>query len=96
MVFGYWELACSYLNHGLLHEDLFFETNGELFGFWETIKDIMPEGRKRFSNPLFLANVEKAAKRYEAWVETRSPGTVTAMRQMMKQMRDQNATAANA
>ena len=24
MVFRYWEQACSFLNHGLLHEDLFF------------------------------------------------------------------------
>ena len=29
MVIGYWEQACALLNHGLLHEDLFFETNGE-------------------------------------------------------------------
>ena len=29
MVFSYWEQACAYLNHGLLHEDLFFETSGE-------------------------------------------------------------------
>jgi hypothetical protein len=96
MVFSYWEQACSYLNHGLLHEDLFFETSGEFFGVWELVKDIVPEGRKRFSNTLFLANVEKAAKRYEVWVETRSPGNIAAMRQMMKQMREQRAKAAKA
>ena len=96
MVFGYWEQACSYLNHGLLHEDLFFETSGEFFGVWELVKDIVPEGRKRFSNKLFLANVEKAAQRYESWIETRSPGNIAAMRQMMKQMHDQLSTAAKA
>jgi hypothetical protein len=96
MVFGYWEQACAYLNHGLLHEDLFFETSGEFFGVWDLVKDIVPEGRQRFANALFLANMEKAAKRYESWIESRSPGHVAAMRQMMKQMRDQRATAANA
>ncbi len=96
MVFGYWEQACSYLNHGLLHEDLFFETSGEFFGVWELVKDIVPDGRKRFSNKLFLANVEKAAQRYESWIETRSPGNIAAMRQMMKQMHDQLSTAAKA
>ena len=96
MVFGYWEQACAYLNHGLLHEDLIFETSGEFFGVWELIRGIMPEGRKRFANAQFLANMEKAAKRYESWIESRSPGHIAAMRQMMKQMRDQRATAAKA
>jgi hypothetical protein len=96
MVFGYWEQACAYLNHGLLHEDLFFETSGEFFGVWELVKAGVPEGRKRFANKLFLANVEKAAQRYESWIESRSPGHIAAMRQMMKQMRDQRATSAKA
>jgi len=96
MVFSYWEQACSYLNHGLLNEDLFFESNGEFFGVWELIKAMVPEGRKRFSNTQFLANMEKAAQRYESWVEGRSPGSIAAMRQMMKQMRDQRGKAAKA
>jgi len=96
MVFSYWEQACSYLNHGLLHEDLFFESNGEFFGVWELVKGTVPEGRKRFSNTQFLVNMEKAAQRYEAWMESRSPGIVATMRQFMKQMRDQRAKAAKA
>src|SRR5204862_1190665 len=28
MVLSYWDQAAAYLNHGLLHEDLFFETHG--------------------------------------------------------------------
>ncbi len=89
MVTSYWEQACAFLNHGLLHEDLFFETNGEFFGIWESVKPTIAEGRKRFSNPLFLSNLEKAAKRFEEWMEKRSPGTINSMRQMMKQMRAQ-------
>ena len=76
MVFSYWEQACSYLNHGLLNEDLFFESNGEFFGVWELVKATVPEGRKRFSNTQFLANMEKAAQRYESWIESRSPGVL--------------------
>lgn len=94
MVFTYWEQACALLNHGLLHEDLFFETTGEFFGVWELAKDILPEGRKRFSNPHFLEHLEKTAKRYEAWMEKRSPGTIAAMRQFMQQSRPQAAAAA--
>jgi hypothetical protein len=96
MVMSYWEQACSYLNHGLLHEDLFFESNGEFFGVWEMLKGIVPQGRERFANKQFLANVEKAAQRYETWIEGRSPGNIAAMRQMMKQMSEQAASAAKA
>ena len=94
MVFSYWDQACAFLNHGLLHEDLFFETNGEFFAVWERVKPGIKEGRERWSNTGFLAHVEKAAKRYEAWMETRSPGHLAAMREFMKQMRPQAGKAA--
>jgi len=94
MVIGYWEQACALLNYGLLHEDLFFETNGEFFGVWERLKPIVPETRKKFVDNQFLANMEKAAQRYEAWSEHRSPGHVAAMRQFMQQMVPQAAKPA--
>src|SRR4051812_36772335 len=94
MVVSYWDQACAYLNHGLLHEELFFETNGEFFFIWERVKPTIQEGRQRFSNPLFLAHLEKAANRYETWVEDRAPGLIAAMRQMMKQMAAQASKAA--
>ena len=94
MVFGYWDQACAFLNHGLLHEDLFFETSGEFFWVWERVRGIVQEGRERFRNPGFLAHLEKAAQRYEKWIEARSPGHIAAMRDMVKQMRAQTAKAA--
>ncbi len=94
MVVSYWDQACAYLNHGLLHEDLFFETNGEFFFIWERVKPTIEEGRKMFSSPLFLANLEKAANRFESWIERRAPGHINAMRQMMKQMAAQAGKAA--
>jgi len=94
MVVSYWDTACAYLNHGLLNEDLFFETTGEFFFAWERVKPTIPEGRQRFSNPLYLANMEKAANRYETWIEGRAPGSLAAMRQMMKQMAQPTSKAA--
>jgi hypothetical protein len=96
MVLSYWEQACALLNYGLLHEELFFQTSGEFFGVWELAKVIVPQGREKFANKLFLANLEKAAQRYEAWIESRSPGHLAAMRQFMAVMRSQTATAAKA
>jgi len=96
MVITYWEQTCALLNYGLLHEDLFFETSGEFFGVWERIKAVVPQFRQAFANPQFLARLEKAAQRFEAWSESRTPGHVAAMRQMMKQMESQRSTAASA
>jgi hypothetical protein len=96
MVLSYWEQACAFLNYGLLHEDLFFETSGEFFGVWELVKPIVPQAREKFVNKQFLGHLEKAAQRYETWIESRSPGHVAGMRQFMKQMRAQFAAAAKA
>ncbi len=94
MVVSYWEQACAFLNYGLLHEDLFFETAGEFFGVWERVKPSIEEGRKRFANPQFLGHLQKAAERFEQWSEKRSPGMIATMRQMMTQMRAHAGKAA--
>jgi hypothetical protein len=61
---------------------------------WERFRTNINEGREKFKNKLFLANMEKAANRYESWIESRSPGHVATMRQWMKQMRTQAGKAA--
>ncbi len=94
MVVSYWEQACALLNYGLLHEDLFFETSGEFFGVWERVKPTVPQGREMFKNKQFLAHLEQAAQRYEAWIEKRNPGHIAGMREFMKQMRSHLQKAA--
>jgi hypothetical protein len=96
MVLSYWEQACSFLNHGLLHEQLFFENSGEFFGVWERVKPVVPKMREMFHQNLFLANLEKAAHRFEKFIETASPGSVEAMRQWTQQMRSAKAQKATA
>ena len=93
MVVGYWEQACSLLNYGLLHEGLFFETSGEFFGVWESIKPFIGEFRDRFVDQNMFSNLEKAAKRYEEWSEKRAPGHLLAMRQFMTQQSSQAASS---
>jgi len=94
MVLSYWDQACAFLNYGLLHEDLFFETSGEFFGVWERMKVLVPQFRKMFVNDGFAAHIEKAAKRFEVWMEKRSPGNLAGMREFMKQMQAQMKKAA--
>jgi hypothetical protein len=87
MVMGYWEQACALLNYGLLHEDLFFETSGEFFGVWESLKQVVPQFREAFKDQNMLSNLERAAKRYEEWSERRAPGHIAMMREWMQQER---------
>ena len=94
MVISYWEQACALLNYGLLHEDLFFETSGEFYGVWDRVKPTVQQAREMFVMKGYLAHLEKAAKRYEAWSETRSPGHIAAMGEFMKKMREQLQKAA--
>lgn len=96
MVLTYWDQTCALLNYGLLHEDLFFETSGEFFAVWERVKPIVPKARELFASKQFLGHLEKATQRYEAWSEERNPGHIAGMRQFMKQMREQMASAAKA
>src|SRR4030095_14511907 len=85
MVIGYWEQTCALLNYGLLHEDLFFETTGEFFFIWETLKPVAVQFREAFKDPNMLAHVERAAKRFEEWKEQRAPGHIAMIRQYMEQ-----------
>jgi len=94
MVLSYWEQACSFLNHGLLHEELFFENNGEFFGVFERIRGLVPQFREKFMYKQWMENTEKAATRFEAWMEKRSPGHIAGMREWMKTMRPQTKAAA--
>jgi len=96
MVLSYWEQACAYLNHGLLHEQLFFEASGEFYGVWDRVRPIVPHMREMFRQNLFLANMEKAAQRFEKYMETVTPGALDAMRQFTKQMRSAKAQKATA
>ncbi|HEU5237291.1 MAG TPA: hypothetical protein VFU37_09135 [Pyrinomonadaceae bacterium] len=94
MVIGYWEQACALLNYGLLHEDLFFETSGEFFGVWEALKPVAAEFREKLADPTALANLEKAAQRFETWSEERAPGHIAAVRQFMQQAAQSAGAAA--
>ena len=94
MVVSYWEQTCALLNYELLHDDLFFETSGEFFGVWERIKPTIAAGREKWANQQFLANIEKAAQRFEVWMEKRSPGHLAKMREYMKQMESHMKKAA--
>ncbi len=82
MVTGYWEMVASLLNHGLIHEELLFENTGELWAVWEKIKKYVPASRQAFKNPKALENLERAAQKYEEWMNHRAPEALAARREL--------------
>jgi hypothetical protein len=63
-VLGYWSMATSFVSHGVLSEDLFFEPScsGEMFVIYAKVEPFLKEMREKLQNPLLLANVEKLVK----------------------------------
>jgi hypothetical protein len=60
---GYWDMVASLVLHGTLHEDLFFDTGGEL---WFTLAKVHPylkEYRQKTNSPDALVHAEKLATR---------------------------------
>ena len=62
MVTSYWEMTASFITSGVLNQELFEQSGGELLFVWTKIQDVVPEVRKAFNNPKYLANVETVAK----------------------------------
>jgi hypothetical protein len=60
-VLGYWGMAGSFVAHGVLSEDLFFEASfcGEMFVVFVKLEPYLAEVREKMQNPTLLRNIEK-------------------------------------
>ncbi|MFH1573289.1 MAG: hypothetical protein ABIG68_04860 [Acidobacteriota bacterium] len=83
MVTTYWEMACSFLVQGIVHEELFFETGGEAHLVWEKVRPFLAEMREAFKNPAAFHNLEEAATRRIAWLQKNAPGSYEAFQTRM-------------
>src|ERR1700739_1767223 len=87
MVISYWEMVASIVNRGLINDELFFESNGEIWVVWGRMRNIVATLLWACKNPRLFANIEETYKRLEAWREKYAPGSSAAMREMMAQMK---------
>ena len=60
-VAGYWDMAASFVNRGILNADLFLEggSSGEMVFLFAKIQPILKETREKMKAPTFFRNVEK-------------------------------------
>jgi hypothetical protein len=68
MATSYWEMVAGFVNRGLIEEDLFFDTHGEDIIIWNKVKGLAPHARKQI-RPTWLWNLERMARRHQAWRE---------------------------
>jgi hypothetical protein len=83
MVATYWDMAASFVVRGILHEELFFESNGEMLVVWEKMKVFVADLRTVRKNPTLYRNLEKGAVKYVAWLDRQAPDAYDGLRAML-------------
>jgi|SRR6185437_16272253 len=65
-VAGYWGTAASLVLSGALNEELFAETNGEMWFTFSKVSPFIDEVRQKLNRPESFLRVEKLAKKTKA------------------------------
>jgi hypothetical protein len=78
MLTSYWEMVASFITNGVLHQELFFEGNREFLFVWERVRDVVPELRKAFGNPIELKHLELISEAYIQWWRAQAPAAYEA------------------
>jgi hypothetical protein len=83
MTMGYWDMAASLVNRGLIHEQFFFENTGEFWLVWDKARLVIPPLREFFKDPHAYENLERLALKYEKWMAGRAPECLEARRKRL-------------
>lgn len=86
MVISYWDMACSFVTAGVLNQELFFESNGEMLIVWEKIRPVLSTFRQVTQNPKAWGNLEKVGNAYVEHVKARGPNAYEAFQAMLATM----------
>jgi len=74
MVLGYWEMVASIVNHGLIDEEFFFESNGEQWVVWEQVKPVLGVWRAMFSTPTSSLTSNSTLRGWRPGARSAAPG----------------------
>ncbi len=86
MVTSYWEMVAGFVNSGVLHEELFFQSGGELLLTWEKIRSLVPALRAARKNTRLYHNLESVGTRMAAYMEQQSPESYETFAEMVRNM----------
>lgn len=65
-VISYWDMAAAFALRGAVHEDLFFDSCGEMWFTLSKISPILKEIRGKMQSPELFARMEKVATKSKA------------------------------
>ena len=65
-VISYWDMAAAFALRGAVHEDLFFDSCGEMWFTLSKISPILKEIRAKMRSPELFARMEKVATKSKA------------------------------
>lgn len=63
MVTSYWDMACSFVNHGAIDEQMFLDANQEQNFVFAKIQPFVAQIREMSKNPDYLAHLETLVMR---------------------------------
>ena len=83
-VSSYYEMVASFVTSGVLNEELYFQSGGEMFLVYIRIEPFLEELRTAFRNPGAYRNLETVAKRYGDDINRNDPEAAGAFRARMR------------
>ena len=89
MVTSYWDMACSFVNHGAIDPEMFNDANGEHVVVYAKLQPFLEQLRATVS-PVYMQHIEKVVVAMPN-IEER----ITRMREMMRRMAQMRAAASN-
>jgi len=84
MVVSYWEMAASFVASGILNQDLFFQSNGEMLVVWERLRELLPAFRAMTKNPNSWHNLEIVGNAYIKHMQAAGPEAYEGFQAMLR------------
>lgn len=79
-VSSYYEMVASFVTAGVLNQELYFQSAGEMFLAFSRLEPILPAMREGFKNPAMYKNLEEVARRYAEYMNRNDPASADAFR----------------
>ncbi len=78
-VISYYEMVASFITSGLLNQELYFQSGGEMLMTYLRIRPILAEVRAAYVNPQAFGNLASVGEEYLAWYDQKQPGAKDAL-----------------
>lgn len=69
----YWDMVASFINSGVLNQDLFFQSGRELLFVWVRLEPFIGEFRAAMKDPDYYKNLETVGVAYAAYLKKKNP-----------------------